>query len=149
MNTAMPQEFGRFEAACREHGLKVTHQRTEVFRAVLEAKSHPSVEDIYGVVNIRIPSISLDTVYRTLDTFSTIGIVKRFMSADGRYRFDTNLDQHQHLVCMKCGKIEDVHWDGFERLNLPEIDGWRMVSVASVEIHGLCRECQAKANETT
>lgn len=136
------QEMARFELVCREHNLKVTHQRSEVFRAILEAPDHPSVEDIYSVVHRRIPSISLDTVYRTLDTFSQIGLVKRFVSTDGRYRFETNHELHQHLVCTRCGRIEDFQWDGMEKLRLPKVTGWSEIEIANVEIHGLCRQCR-------
>ena len=135
-------DLGRFELACREHNLKVTHQRSEVFRVVIEAHGHPSVEDIYDVVHQRIPSVSLDTVYRTLDTFSQIGLVKRFKSTDGRYRFETNHEVHQHLVCVKCGRIEDFQWDGMEKMQLPKVDGWSDIELANVEIHGLCSRCR-------
>ncbi|MBD3258057.1 transcriptional repressor, partial [candidate division GN15 bacterium] len=103
-----------------------------------------SVEDIYSVVHQRLRSISLDTVYRTVDTFSNLGVVKRFMAADGRYRFDINLDQHQHLVCMKCGRIEDVHIEGLDRLAIPHVAGWSDIALGDIEIKGLCSRCRRR-----
>ena len=140
----MKTDMQQFEDACREQGLKVTHQRMEVFKAIHKAKDHPSVEDIYAIVNRRIPSISLDTVYRTVDTFEKLGLVSRFQAPDGRFRFDTNVDTHQHLVCTNCGKIEDIHWDGIESLRVPSVGGWSDLALASVEIKGLCDTCRRK-----
>lgn len=130
------------ETACREHGLKVTHQRIEVFKAIMKAVDHPSVEDIYAVVKRRMPTISLDTVYRTVDTFEQIGLVSRLTGSDGRFRFDTNLDTHQHLVCTRCNRIEDVYWDDLQQLSPPRTTGWSDVSVAHVELKGLCSQCK-------
>ena len=134
--------MAEFEQACREQGLKVTHQRVEVYKAIHKASDHPSVEDIYAIVKKRIPSISLDTVYRTVDTFEKLGLVSRFQAPDGRYRFDTNVEAHQHLVCAKCGKIEDIHWSGLEELAVPRVTGWSDLALASVEIRGLCEACR-------
>jgi Fur family peroxide stress response transcriptional regulator len=140
----MKAHMTRFESACREQGLKITHQRVEVFRAIYKAKDHPSVEEIYDVVHRRIPSISLDTVYRTVDTFEKLGLVSRFQAPDGRYRFDTNVDLHQHLVCASCGRIEDIHWEGLESLRVPSVPGWSDLHLSSVEIRGLCETCRRK-----
>lgn len=140
----MKENMLQFENACREQGLKITHQRVEVFKAIHKAKDHPSVEEIYAIVNRRIPSISLDTVYRTVDTFEKLGLVSRFQAPDGRFRFDTNIDIHQHLVCTKCGRIEDIHWDGLDRLKVPSVGGWSDLALASVEIKGLCEACRKK-----
>lgn len=140
----MKAHMTRFESACREQGLKITHQRVEVFRAIYKAKDHPSVEEIYDVVHRRIPSLSLDTVYRTVDTFEKLGLVSRFQAPDGRYRFDTNVDLHQHLVCASCGRIEDIHWEGLESLRVPSVPGWSDLHLSSVEIKGLCETCRRK-----
>ncbi len=134
-----------FEEACRRHGLKMTAQRIEVFRAVMTAPDHPSVEQIHSVVRRRLPSISLDTVYRTVDTFEEIGLVTRLTGADGRFRFDSNLEQHQHLVCVRCQRIEDIHWSGLETLAPPRPTGWSRVAVGHVELRGLCSSCRDKA----
>lgn len=135
-------DIQRLESACRAHGLKLTHQRTEVFKALTGAKTHPSAEDIYRRVRRRIPSISPDTVYRTLDTLQEIGLIGRFSGPDGRARFDPNLETHQHLVCRRCGRIEDIHWEELEKLDLPDQPDWSNLSLVQVELNGLCRACR-------
>lgn len=131
-----------FETACRERGLKLTHQRIEVYKAIIRAKEHPSVEDIFRLVKRRIPSIAQDTVYRTVDTLAELGLVIKFTGPDGRNRFDTNLEKHQHLVCTRCHKIEDIHWVVFEALSLPKVGGWTGLEIGHVEFEGLCAECR-------
>lgn len=138
-------ELERFEQACRKGGLKLTHQRKEVYKAIFKAKDHPSVDEIYTVVQRRTPSISLDTVYRTVDTFEELGLVRRFQGSDGRFRFDTNTDTHQHLVCTRCHRIQDLHWSDIEELPLPRVVGWSGLSLAHVEIKGLCSDCRSSS----
>lgn len=138
-------DYSALEQACRDHGLKLTHQRIEVFRAITKAPDHPSVEEIHAMVKRVMPTISLDTVYRTVDTFEEVGLVSRLSAPDGRFRFDTNLDNHQHLVCTRCKKIEDFTWNGLDQLSMPRPKGWSDLAVAHVELRGLCSECRNRA----
>jgi len=133
----------QFEAACKARGLRVTHQRSEVYRALVGADWHPSAEDVYWAVRRRIRPISPDTVYRTLDTLEEIGLIGRFKGPDGRYRFDANRERHQHLVCEQCGKIEDIHWSELEALKIPRRDGWDNLELVQVELSGRCQDCRA------
>ena len=139
-----PIDIQPLEAACRAHGLKLTHQRTEVYRTLAGSETHPSVEEIYRQVRRRIPSISPDTVYRTLDTLQRIGLIGRFNGPDGRARFDATIESHQHLVCTQCGRIEDIHWEELENLSLPDRPDWSNLALVQVELNGLCRVCQER-----
>ena len=60
------QRMERFEEVCRNSGMKLTHQRMEIFREVAQTGDHPDAEKVYQGVRKRMPTISLDTVYRTL-----------------------------------------------------------------------------------
>ena len=135
-------QVSSFEKISREKGLKVTPQRVEIFKAIGKAIGHPSVEEIYEVVKRILPAISLDTVYRTINMFEHMGIVKKIIADNGTFRFDTNLDNHQHLICIVCGRIEDYNWVDFERLALPETSKWTDLEVANVEIKGICKDCR-------
>jgi Fe2+ or Zn2+ uptake regulation protein len=72
-----------FLAACREHGIKATHQRIEIVRELASTEDHPDAESIYERVQERIPTISLDTVYRTLRLLEDNDIISRVGSMDG------------------------------------------------------------------
>lgn len=140
MNTTPDLE--KFEQVCRQAGLKLTHQRMEIYKAIYKAEDHPSVEDIYAVVKRRNPSISLDTVYRTVGTFEQLGLVQKFQGSNGRFRFDTNLESHQHLVCTRCNRIQDLQWSDLANLKMPRMSGWSGLTLSHVEIKGLCSDCR-------
>ncbi|NVN92662.1 MAG: transcriptional repressor, partial [Desulfuromonadales bacterium] len=77
-----------FVQACRESGLKVTHQRIEIYRELLESHDHPSAELLHKRLSEKLPTISLDTVYRTLATLEQHGQVSRIQTAGSLARFE-------------------------------------------------------------
>jgi Fur family peroxide stress response transcriptional regulator len=144
--TVSPQDrLKAFEAQCRRGGLKLTHQRVEIFRELASTDDHPSADVVYKRVQARIPTISLDTVYRTLLTFENHGLIARVSAFDDRARFDANLSPHQHLACTECRRIKDVHWEGFEDMEPPATTKeWGDVKTRRVVLRGICRECLKK-----
>ena len=132
-----------FEQVCRIKGLRVTHQRQEIFAEFARFNGHPTAENIFNRVRKRLTTISLDTVYRTIATFEEYGLVKRVQILDNLARFDINLKIHHHLVCSRCKKIEDFYWPDFDRLSLPgSVNEWGDIEQKHVEIRGLCRNCK-------
>jgi Fur family peroxide stress response transcriptional regulator len=133
-----------FKELCRERGLRLTHQRLEIFSVLAEDGSHPSIEDIYNQVVPRLPMISLDTVYRTIATFEEYGLVRRVNFDGSKARFDTNLSDHHHLVCLDCQRVVDFYWPSFDRLKMPrDVAGWDGIDTRQAEIRGICPACQA------
>lgn len=131
-----------FKRICREAGLKVTHQRLEIFRVLAPADDHPSAEEIYERVKKKVPTISLDTVYRTLTTLAKNGVLGR-VQPDARSRFDPNLDVHHHFICTECRRIDDFYWPSFDRMRSPpKSTEWGHVETKRVEIRGICKACQ-------
>lgn len=132
----------RFVALSRDRGLRVTAQRLEVLRELAAADDHPSAEDLCQRLRERMPTVSLDTVYRTLVTLQEFGLVGRVEVLDDRSRFDGNLDPHHHLVCVRCRKVVDLCWPDFDRLGIPEAArGWGEVRQAHAELRGTCADC--------
>ena len=78
----------RFEQVCRGAGVKLTHQRMEIFREVAQTDDHPDAETVYRGVRKRIPTVSLDTVYRTLWLLDEQGLVTALGPSRDRTRFD-------------------------------------------------------------
>jgi Fur family peroxide stress response transcriptional regulator len=101
-----------FKAACREADLKLTHQRLEIFRELAEAMDHPTAETLYRRLKETLPTLSLDTVYRTLATFEEYNLVTRVQTTESHARFEAR-SGHHHAVCSRCGKITDFEWDDF------------------------------------
>jgi Fur family transcriptional regulator, peroxide stress response regulator len=134
-----------FERVCKTKGLRITHQRTEIFRALLKDSNHPTIENIFEQVRKHLKTISLDTVYRTIATFEKFGLIKKVHHIDNMTRYDHNLSNHHHLVCTQCHKIEDFYWPEFDRMKPPtSISQWGKIEVKHVVIDGLCASCSRK-----
>jgi Fur family peroxide stress response transcriptional regulator len=132
-----------FEEVCRKDSLKITHQRREVFKELLSSQDHPSVEKLYRRLLRKLPTISLDTVYRTLTTLEQHGLVTRVQTQESQARFEGRIDNHHHVICKKCGKITDFHWELLDAAALPdEIVKWGRIEQKNITLHGLCQECR-------
>ncbi len=148
MSRSTAQNWRQAEELLKAKGVRVTHQRLEVFCELMSSHEHPSAEEIYERVARRLPTISLDTVYRTIALFEEFGVIRRVEVLDDRARYDANLKPHHHLVCTRCKKIEDFYWPGFDRLKEPEeLRKWGRLRSRHAEIRGLCRECAEKETE--
>jgi len=131
-----------YAQALREGGLRSTHQRMEVAREIAMSDTHPDVEAIYRAVRQRVPTISLDTVYRTVGTLERMGLVERVPICSGATRYDANLEHHHHFVCTGCGIIRDLAGAAFEELEITEAAaGFGRVGQITVQVRGLCNEC--------
>ena len=127
-----------------ELGYRLTPQRLMVVKAVEEADSHISAEEIYLQVRAIYPHMNISTVYRTLELLGELGLVTETDMGDGRVRYHgIGKGHHHHLVCQKCGATIDVEesilnslWDeigkryGFE------------VNMKHLAFFGLCSRCR-------
>jgi Fur family peroxide stress response transcriptional regulator len=148
--TEIEQRMARLEEVCRSAGVKLTHQRMEIFRQVARASDHPDAETVFRGVRRRIPSLSLDTVYRTLWLLSDLGLITSLGPPRESARFDANIHRHHHFVCRKCGRISDFYSDAIDRLRLPQsLNTLGLVESTHVEVRGVCRQCASKGQEET
>jgi Fur family transcriptional regulator, peroxide stress response regulator len=99
------------------HGLKATHQRIVVYEALLELHDkHPVAEDVYQHLQQNNPTISLGTVYKTLDTLSENGLIKRVLSEKGSNRYDADNTTHNHIYCSNTKEIIDYRDEELDEL---------------------------------
>ncbi len=147
-NAEFSRRMDRFQAACRRAGLKVTHQRTEVFRELAGTDDHPDAETLLAGVRQRVPAISPDTVYRTLATLEAHGLVRKVDVAGDRTRYDADVGRHHHLVCTVCGAIEDFRSRAVDNVRWPpSVRDWGDIECVQVQLRGVCRRCRAAARE--
>jgi Fur family peroxide stress response transcriptional regulator len=133
----------RLRAAAREAGVKLTHQRLEIFRELSGTGAHPDAETIFRAVQQRMPTVSLDTVYRTLWVLHDLGLVTTLGPQRHGVRFDANLDRHHHYVCVRCGLVRDFESESLNELRVPDaVKRLGSVVDAHVEVRGLCARCQ-------
>jgi len=139
------QRMRRFEKVCRDTGIKLTHQRMEIFREIAQTDDHPDVDRIFQRIRDRLPTLSLDTVYRTLWLLNDLGLVKTLGSSREATRFDANLEKHHHFVCKQCGFTRDFVSHDLDNLTLPDsLRSFGEAEVTHIEVRGVCRECIAK-----
>lgn len=100
-----------------EHGLRCTRQRDELYRALAASKAHPTAEELYEQVHASSPSLSLATVYNTLDAFCRVGLCVRLPSVNGTgpCRFDAETERRVH-VAFEDGRVVDAPMDISDRL---------------------------------
>ena len=135
-------KLSSFEAACRAAGLKVTHQRLEIFRELASANDHPTAETLYKRLHKTLPTLSLDTVYRTLTTFEENNLISRVQTAESHARFEAEMKEHHHAICSRCQKITDFYWDICDTNKLPvQIAEWGQIEGKQLTLRGICAKC--------
>jgi len=144
-SSELRKKMETFRAKCRSAGLKITPQRTAVYKALIETNKHPSAETVFRKVRDVIPNISLDTVNRTLLTLSEIGAAFIVEGSGDPKRFDANLENHQHFKCVKCKRIFDFHHEPFDNIAVPSgITKKFIVLRKTVYLEGICSLCRKK-----
>jgi Fur family peroxide stress response transcriptional regulator len=134
-----------FYRRSKEHGLKITPQRTAIYQELLKAKDHPSADIIYKRLVKKIPNISFDTVNRTLLTFSKIGIANVVEGYGQPKRYDSDINIHHHFRCIRCNNIIDFHNKAYDDIAVPqEIQNQFTVLNKKVVLEGLCGKCSKK-----
>ena len=137
--------LAEFELVCRRIGLRLTHQRREIYRLLLYADDHPSAETLYERLRQEIPTISLDTVYRNLHTLEAHDLIARVPTGKSQARFEAKKFRHHHLMCSRCGEITDMQWETFDNSELPDYATfWGQVTDKQVIMTGVCRKCLHK-----
>ena len=121
----------------------MTTQRQVILEEVKKTNTHPTADEIYKLVRERLPRISLGTVYRNLEILSKNGMIQKLEWAGTQKRYDGRLENHYHIRCLNCGRVEDILMeplsiieDIFHKVCDYEIIGHRL------EIIGLCSQCK-------
>ena len=129
-------------SALRDRGMRVTPQRVVLHRALHELDRHVTADELLDAVSDRLPSISLPTIYATLELFEELGMVRRVQRA-GTTLFDPRTDAHHHLVCTVCGSIEDLDSE-LETATLERAADRRGFASERIEavVHGRCAACR-------
>ena len=142
----MREQLDRFVARCRAASLAVTPQRLAIFRRLAGTDRHPSAEELHAAVRREMPTLSLATVYKTLDTLAVIGAVRPVSRLGARGRWEANLGAHHHLICTDCGAVSDVTEPALDAAAGPARRAAARHGFAAaghaVEIFGRCAACR-------
>lgn len=130
--------------------LRLTTQRQVILEELSKVKTHPTANELYDMVRQRLPRIGLGTVYRNLELMAENGMILKIEVGGSQKRFDATTEDHYHIRCSRCGKVDDI--------DIPVIDD--LVQEASktssyniighhVEFTGICSECQKELNQVS
>ena len=134
----------------REKGVTLTPQRMAIAEFLNKNMDHPTVDEIHRNIQRRYPTMSLATVYSTLELFKELGEVQELsIRKRGKVCFDPNPGLHHHLLCRRCGKILDIEFD--HPSNCPiiakeNINGCKVEEIQAY-LYGICSECLKKDRE--
>ena len=126
-----------------------TEQRQLLLEIIRQADGHLDADEIYRQARQRLPSISLSTVYRSLQLFKGLGLIEEHqLNGTRRYYEAMSRSKHHHLVCLGCGRILEFKCPSAGRLKsrISREEGFR-VTDAEVRLTGYCPECQQRLSD--
>jgi Fe2+ or Zn2+ uptake regulation protein len=123
-------------------GYRVTPQRLVIHRTLVSLGRHVGAEELLDAVDEQLPNVSLPTVYSALDALEDAGLVRRVSAGQGRALYDARPADHHHLVCRRCGAVEDLDADVSLAGALAAAGKHGFApDGAEVVIRGLCARC--------
>lgn len=129
-----------------KHPLRMTAQRRIILQELRNVLTHPTAGEIYEIVRKRLPRISLGTVYRNLEILSEIGMIQKLEMTGTQKRFDGIVENHYHVRCIRCGRVDDVLADSIPMINeaLAEASDYEILW-HRLEFVGLCPQCKKES----
>lgn len=141
-------EEKEFIEVLHQAGLRITPQRIAICEALTATDSHPTANEIFLSLKEKYPSISLATIYNTLDVLVGMGLVNTLGSiGDDKVHFDANLSPHINLACVRCHKIVDTTSEFIKQLDaeINRDSGFELFG-SRILYYGHCPECQQEIN---
>jgi len=140
-------EPDQFKTLISEEGLKSTRQRADILDVFLNSTGHKNLTEIYTQVARVNPKIGYTTVYRTLKLLTRLGLATQRKFADGETRYESTSEgtHHDHLICLRCGKIIEFKEDAIESLQerIAKRHGFKFFH-HRMELYGYCDPCARK-----
>ncbi len=128
--------------ALRSQGYKATPQRIAICRIALNSREHPSAQQVYDEVKKIHPTVSLATIYKTLEVLRDLDLVQELNFPQGQARFESYMNPHINLICLKCSKITDL-----DDVTTTEI-AKKVVAATKfkpngqrIDVYGICQNC--------
>lgn len=128
----------------KSKGYRLTEQRLAVLKALQSTTSHPDANWIYEVARKEMPHISLGTIYRTLGVLREVELLRELDYSNSQSHYDGTTSNHYHLICTRCGCIEDLDFaldEGLERRAQANTEF--LILEHRLEFYGLCPRCRA------
>ncbi len=143
------KETAVFEKFIVEKGLRHSKPREFIFRTFLNMEKHVTIDELWGEVKKRYPSVGYATVYRTMKLMNESGLCREIRFEDGTTRYEHlyGHDHHDHLICSQCGLLVEVVEEEIEQLQerLMRLHGFLPQS-HRMNLYGICKDCQTSSS---
>lgn len=128
--------------------MKYSRQREAIKQYLASRCDHPTADAIYAALREEQPNLSLGTVYRNLALLSSVGDIQKICCGDGADHFDADIRPHYHVICSKCGKVEDLPMEVLDSLNSLAASFYNgTIKSHSTLFYGLCSDCREAETE--
>ncbi len=130
-------------AMLRENGFKVTPQRLAIYSALAATKAHPSAEMLFNELQPHYPTMSLATVYKTIEILRELNLVQILNTGEDSFRYDADTSNHPHIRCLACQRVDDVdpvEWGSFYQ-TVGDSTGYDLRG-HQFYFYGVCPACQ-------
>lgn len=145
---AKDERLEALRRACREHGLTFTPQRRAVLRVLLDLDDHPTADRVHAALSRRRVRVSRATVFRALESLVRLGVITKACHPGSAVRYDGRTEQHHHLVCLRCDRVEDFSDKHLDALPVPDTRRFGFtVADFRVQLRGICRECREQEDK--
>ena len=131
--------------ALRRNGFKATPQRIAICNFALSRREHPSAQRLYRQVKKVHPTVSLATVYKTLQVLKQLHLVQELTFPEGESRFDSYMEPHLNVFCVKCGEVVDISDNSAREIVARAAAKTRYtVTEQRFDIYGICQKCKGR-----
>ena len=128
--------------ALRRKGYKATAQRIAICRLVLSSREHPSAQRIYREMKKLHPTVSVATIYKTLQVLRELGLVQELTFPQSETRFDSNVSPHVNIVCLQCGSVSDINDQAIRSVVGRATSRIKFtVTGQRFDVYGVCERC--------
>lgn len=128
--------------------MRLTTQRQIILEELGKVTSHPTANEVYDMVRKRLPRIGLGTVYRNLELMAESGIILKIEVGGTQKRFDATVEDHYHIRCSSCGKVDDIDIAVQSQINqaATACSNYKVLG-HHIEFSGICEDCSQSQNE--
>lgn len=127
----------------KSKNLKVTPQRLAIYNMLYNSTEHPTADVIYNALQETHPTMSLATVYKTIDALKKSNLIIELKTNGDSFRYDANVAEHPHGICDECGEVFDIFTENLSGIiNQVQPDTDFTIRTHHVYFSGICKNCQ-------
>ncbi len=128
-----------------QNDIRPTQQRLEVYRTLMKKGKHLTADEIYEKIKLRMPAVSLATVYTVLDLFKQKKLINEIRIQFDKSCYEVRIDPHHHFFCKVCKKIIDLNLIPCQALEEGKIEG-NIIEELQGYFYGTCKDCTGSSN---